>query len=112
MTEQEFLTFWLIGLAIAALVVVIAAGLLLAVLASAKSIERGAVVALDVVTKIDNNTDILWQLEDTNNVANQLNSGAEAILSNAGIVAAALHEADVRRGDTSSRILPGDARGA
>lgn len=98
MTEQDFLTYWLIGLGVAALVVVIAAALLVAVLFAAKSIERGALVALDVVKKIDDNTDILWQLADTNNVANQLSTGADAILSNAGIVATALHQADVRRG--------------
>ncbi len=97
MTEQEFFNYWLIGLGVAALVVVIAAALLLTVLSAAKSIERGALVALDVVKKIDDNTDILWRLEDTNNVANKLSSGAEAILKNAGAVAAALHEADVVR---------------
>ncbi len=98
MTEQEFLTYWLIGLGVAVLVVLIAAGLLLAVLLTAKSIAKGGLIALDVVKKIDTNTDILWKLDDTNKVANQLSSGATAILGNAGAVAQALLEADIRRG--------------
>ncbi|MBI4672588.1 MAG: hypothetical protein HY741_13095 [Chloroflexi bacterium] len=98
MTDQDILIYWLIGVGVFALVILIAAALLIAILAQAKKIERGAQLALQVVTKIDDNTDILWKLDDTNQVAQQLSAGAEAILGNAGAVATALHDADVRRG--------------
>lgn len=97
MTDQQLLNAWYIGLAIAALVVVIAAALLLAVLVTARSIEHGAVVALGTVKQIQKNTQVIWALQDTNQVALQLSGGAEAILANAAKVAQALHEADVRR---------------
>ena len=98
MTEQELLTVWYIGLGIAAVVVVIAAALLMAVLAAAKSIERGATAALGLVKQIRDNTQVIWALQDTNNVARQLSAGADSILTHAGQVAQALHEADLRRG--------------
>ncbi|MEO6458219.1 MAG: hypothetical protein ABIO92_08085 [Chloroflexia bacterium] len=98
MTEQELLTAWYIGLGITAVVVVIAAALLLAVLAAAKSIERGATAALGLVKQIRDNTQVIWALQDTNSVAKQLSAGADSILTHAGQVASALHEADVRQG--------------
>lgn len=112
MTDAELITYWLVGVGVFAVVILLAALLLIAILLEAKRIERGALTALQVVTKIDDNTDILWKLEDTNHVAQQLSAGAEAILGNAGAVATALHDADMRRGATSSRMLPEDARGA
>jgi hypothetical protein len=72
--------------------------LLLAVLATARSIERGASAALGLVKQIRQNTQALWTLQDTNRVAVQLNAGAESILAHAGQIAQALHEADVRQG--------------
>lgn len=96
--EQQILTYWYIGLGVTALVVIIAAGLLLAVLAAARSIERGAGAALGTVKQIRQNTQVIWALQDTNQVARQLVGGAQSILSNAGAIAQALHEADVREG--------------
>jgi hypothetical protein len=102
MTDQQLLTYWYIGLAIAAVVVVIAAALLLAVLAVAKSIERGASAALGMVKQIREHTQVIWALQDTNKVAAQLHAGAESILAHAGQIAEALHEADMRRGRTQA----------
>lgn len=98
MTDAQLLFNWTIGLSIATVVVVIAAALLLAVLAVAKRIEQGAGVALELVKQIRENTQVIWALQETNQVASQLQAGAEAILNNAGQIAQALHEADVRRG--------------
>lgn len=98
MTDAQLLFNWTIGLGIATVVVVIAAALLLAVLAVAKRIEQGAGVALELVKQIRENTQVIWALQETNQVASQLQAGAEAILNNAGQIAQALHEADVRRG--------------
>ncbi len=98
MTDQDLFFIWYISLAIAAVVVVIAAVLLLAVLAAAKSIDRGAKAALDMVRQIRDNTQVIWALEDTNKVAKQLLGGAESILFHAGEIVQAQHEADERRG--------------
>ncbi|HEX6387138.1 MAG TPA: hypothetical protein VF177_20930 [Anaerolineae bacterium] len=98
MTDAQLLFNWTIGLSIATVVVVIAAALLLAVLAVAKRIEQGAGVALELVKQIRENTQVIWALQETNQVASHLQAGAEAILNNAGQIAQALHEADVRRG--------------
>jgi len=97
MTDAQLWTNWIIGLIVAAVVVVIAAVLLLAVLAGAKGIERKAGAALGLVKQIRDNTQVIWALQATNHVAVQLQGGAEAILSNAGKIAQALHEADMRR---------------
>ena len=98
MTDAQLLTTWYVYLAVAGVVVVIAAGLLVAVLLAAKSIERGAGAALGLVKQIRENTQVIWALQDTNEVAVQLLGGAESILDHAGQIAQALHEADVRRG--------------
>lgn len=91
---------WFLALGIAAVIVVIAAALLLAVLTTARRIEQGAGAALGLVRQIRENTQIVWALQDTNRTAVQLQEGAEAILENAGQIAQALHDADVRRGKT------------
>ena len=100
MSDQLVLTYWLIGLGVFALVILIAAALLITILVTARSIERGATVALGVVKQIRQNTDVIWKLKDTNAVAYQLLGGANAILKDAGEIATALHEADVRQGRT------------
>lgn len=98
MTDQQILTYWYIGLAVTAVVVVIAAVLLIAILMLARSIASGANAALGIVQQIRENTNVIWKLQDTNQVALQLCDGAESILNHAGQVAQALHEADVRQG--------------
>jgi hypothetical protein len=98
MTDAELFNLWFLYLGIAVLVVVIAAALLLAVLSAARSIERGATAALGLVEQIRDNTQVIWALQDTNEVAGQLRDGAVAILGNAGAIAQALHEGELRRG--------------
>ncbi len=98
MSDQQLLTYWYIGVALFAVVILIAAVLLIAVLSAAKSIERGAAAGLGMVKQIRENTQVIWALQDTNKVAAQLLSGAQAILNDAGQIAQALHDADVRRG--------------
>lgn len=98
MTDAALYYTWFVSLAVAGVVVVIAAALLLAVLSTARSIEQGAATALEQVGAIRENTLSIWALQETNEVAAQLESGAEAILQNAGQIAQALHDSDVRRG--------------
>ena len=84
MTDQALFFNWYIGLVIAAVVVVIAAVLLLTILVTARSIDRGAKAALEMVKQIRANTQVIWALDDTNQVAQQLLGGAESILFHAG----------------------------
>lgn len=98
MSDAQLLSAWYFWLAVSAVIVVIAAALLLAVLSVAKSIARGAGSALKLVKQIRENTQVIWALQDTNRLAAELETGANALLSNAGEVAQALHEADLRRG--------------
>lgn len=98
MTDTELYTIWFLYLGVAVVVVVIAAALLLAVLAAARSIEKGATAALGLVEEIRSNTTVIWALTDTNEVAEQLQEGATAILGNAAAIAQALHEGELRRG--------------
>lgn len=98
MTDQDLFFYWYIGLAIAAVVVVIAAVLLLAVFATARSIDRGAKAALDMVKQIRDNTQVIWALEDTNNVARKLLGGAESILFHAGEIVHAQQDSGKQRG--------------
>ena len=102
MTDQALFFYWYIGLAIAAVVVVIAAALLLAVLAAAKSIDRGAKAALEMVRQIRENTQVIWALEDTNKVARQLLGGAESILFHAGEIVEAQQDFGKQRGRVSA----------
>ena len=98
MTDQQLLTYWYIGVAVFALVILIAAALLITVLMTAKSIERGAAAGLGMVKQIRENTQVIWALQDTNKVAAQLLGGAQAILNDAGQIAQALHDGEMRRG--------------
>lgn len=95
------ITIWFIGLGITVVIVLVAAGLLIAVLMVARSIEEKAGVALGIVKQIRDNTMVIWALQDTNYVAGQLQEGAESILGNAVEIVTALHEADEYRGGNS-----------
>lgn len=90
MTEKQFLTYWYRGIAIAGGVVVAVAALLLAIIATARSILNNAKRAIGVANDIVANTQPIWELETTNAVAAQLLEGAEAIERHATEVADAL----------------------
>jgi hypothetical protein len=102
MTDQTLFFYWYIGLAIAAVVVVIAAALLLTILEAARSIDRGAKAALEMVQQIRENTQIIWALDDTNKVARQLLGGAESILLHAGEIVEAQQDSNKQRGRVSA----------
>ncbi len=98
MTDQQLFNAWVVGLIVAAVVVVIAAVLLLSVWMAARHIKQTALAALDKVKQVQTNTQIVWALQDTNKLVAQLYSGAQSILTHAGAIAQALHEADIRQG--------------
>ena len=92
MENTELFNEWIIGLIIVGAVVVIAAVLLILVWTSAKRILNLAQVALAVVKEIKSNTDSIWALKTTNNVAVGIQKEAKAIKDNATLVAEALQE--------------------
>lgn len=87
MTDAVLYSYWYLGLAITALVVVIVAALLLWILALVRSIATNATRALHAVERIRANTQPIWALQDTNAVGLQLLEGAQSIRQHAEEVA-------------------------
>ncbi len=81
---------WYIGLGIAVVIVLAAATLLLLVWNAARRILRLAQAALAIVTQIKENTDSIWGLQQTNEVAGNILEEAGEIETHAGMVAEAL----------------------
>ena len=94
MTDGEFITIWLVAVALAAVVVLIAAGLLLAVLLTARSLLRHGAQALEAAEHIAADTQVIWALDDTNRVAADILATAESIEGNGGAIATALRETE------------------
>tara|TARA_Y100001970_G_scaffold180736_1_gene220002 strand:+ start:56740 stop:57015 length:276 start_codon:yes stop_codon:yes gene_type:complete len=90
MENEALFNEWLIGLVLVSAIVVIAAILLILVFLAARRILRLAVAALKIVTQIKNNTNAIWELENTNKVAVNIKNEAEAIEEHATLVADAL----------------------
>lgn len=82
-----------VGLAIAVVIIIAAAVLLILVILSARRILRLATAALGLVVQIKENTNSIWGLQTTNEVATDILEGAEAIDSHAGLVVEALQQA-------------------
>jgi hypothetical protein len=86
------MSLWLIGFAAALAVVLIVALLLIGILWQALRIKRLAIAASGIVLQIDKNTQSVWALRTTNEVAASILAGATAIDDNArAIVDAASH---------------------
>ena len=94
MSTEEIYSYFFIWLTIAVVLVLAAAGLLIAVIWCARRIRILAGVALEVVEEIEGNTKPIWRLNDTNKVAGHLLVGARAIESNAGKIVSALTEGE------------------
>ena len=99
MSDKQFLRRWYTGLGVAVGVVVTVAALLLAIIGTARSILHHAERALELANEIVANTRPIWQLEQTNAVAVQLQEGAEAIEEHATEVAEALEAPQPARSD-------------
>jgi len=90
-TDAVLFTNWYIGLAIAAVVVIIAAALIILIWQAARRILKLAVVALELVVQIKENTHTIWTLNDTNKTAKNILAEAESIRNHGAAVAKALH---------------------
>ncbi len=87
MATERSHKYWYAGLGIAATVVAVVAGLLLALIATARSILGNAQRALAVAKEIVENTRAIWELDRTNIAAAQLLQQAQAIERHATEVA-------------------------
>ncbi len=94
MDEATLYSNFYIGLGIAVVLIIAAAALLIMVWFAARRILRLATAALGLVTQIKENTNSIWGLQTTNEVAVDILEGAKAIESHAGMVAEALHETE------------------
>ena len=92
MEEAALFSSWYIGLAIATVIILAAALLLLGVWNAARRILRLASAALGLVIQIKENTNSIWGLQQTNEVACDILEEAQEIETHAGMVAEALHE--------------------
>lgn len=87
MSRKKVLRYWYIGTAVAGVVVAAVAGLLLAIIVTARGIRANAIrihgLAQDIVT----NTRPIWRLADTDSLSGQLLLGSRAIAQHAADVA-------------------------
>ena len=93
MDELTLFSNFYLGLAIAAVIIIAAAVLLILVILAARRILRLASAALGLVIQIKENTNSIWELQTTNEVATDISEGAEAIDAHAGLVVEALQKA-------------------
>ena len=92
MDESTLYGNFYIGLGIAVVIILAAAVLLILVILAARRILKLATAALGLVIQIKENTNSVWGLQTTNEVATDILEGAEAIDSHAGLVVEALQQ--------------------
>lgn len=83
MSTNRVLGYWYAGGAIATAVVVAVAALLIAIIATARSIRANALRIIDVADGIVANTMPVWKLQDTTAVSAHLLNGARSIARHA-----------------------------
>ena len=100
MTSAELWAAWRLWMAVGAAVVVVAAALLVTIWLTARSIVAHATRALAAAEAIRANTAPIWQLQTTNEVADELLATVRAIEDKGGKLVDALEShaaADGRR---------------
>jgi hypothetical protein len=97
MSDAELWASWRLWLVVATVVVALAAGLLIAILLTARRILAEAVRALNAAEAIRANTQAIWALQTTNEVAEQILQSVESIEQKGTALVGALH------GHTASR---------
>ena len=97
MTDTELWAAWRVWMGVATVVVLIAATLLIVILLTARRILADAVRALNAVEKIRAQTQPIWGLQDTNEVAENILATVQSVEQKATLLGAALtHKAAVR----------------
>jgi hypothetical protein len=72
MTSAELWAAWRLWMIVATVVILIAASLLITIWLTAQSIRSHATRALKAVEAIRDNTRVIWELQTTNEVAEQI----------------------------------------
>ena len=90
MSDAELWGAWRMWMALAAAIIVVAAVLLIMIWRTARGIYAEALRALRAAEKIRENTNPIWALQTTNEVATQMLATVQHIEKNGGALAAAL----------------------
>jgi predicted polyphosphate/ATP-dependent NAD kinase len=90
MTDADLYRLWYLWLAIGGAVVLVAASLLVTICLTARGIEREARRALAAVEQIGAATRPIWQLDATNQTAEDLLAAARDLEAHGTAIAAAL----------------------
>lgn len=97
MTDADLWAAWRLWLAVAVVVVLIAASLLVIIWLTARKIYADAVRALNAAQAIRAQTQSIWSLEQTNDVAEDILNTVQAIEQKSTLLADALAAKGVRR---------------
>jgi hypothetical protein len=97
MSDAELWAAWRLWLMVATVVVLIAAGLLIAILVTARGILAEAVRALNALEVVRKNTQPIWALQTTNQVAEQILQTVRAIEQKGGALVGALEGDQAKR---------------
>ena len=90
MTDAELWSLWRLWMAVGLAVVVVAAALLVTIWLTARSIAGHAGRAIGALEAIRDNTRSIWELQTTNEVAEELRATVRDIESKATVLAEAL----------------------
>ncbi len=90
MTDSELWSAWRVWMVLATLIIVVAAVLLIMIWRTARGIHTEALRALRAAEKIRDNTNPIWALETTNDVAGDMLATVQHIEQIGGTLAAAL----------------------
>lgn len=97
MSDAELWAAWRMWIVVATAVVLLAAGLLITILLTARRILVEAVRALHAVDVIQKNTQPIWALQTTNDVAERILKTVESIEQKGGALVSALDGQAVKR---------------
>lgn len=97
MSDAELWASWRLWIVVATVVVLLAAGLLITILVTARKILNEAVRALNAVEVIRKHTQPIWELQTTNEVAERILNTVEAIEAKGGALVSALERETAQR---------------
>ena len=97
MSDAELWAAWRMWIVVATVVVLLAAGLLITILLTAQRILTEAVRALNAVETIRQNTQAVWELQTTNQVAERILQSVQAIEQKGGALVRALEGQAAKR---------------
>lgn len=97
MNDASLYESWFLWLGVATVLIIAAATLLLLVNVAARRILKLALAALGLVVEIKKNTDSIWGLQQTNEVAGKILKGSGDIKDHLTLVSDALHELDLKK---------------